>query len=257
MANKRSAAKTRGASGPAAAHNDAAGVAHASHPNDPPHRERAIMKRILLVDLGERELKIRQELRARRQVLETIAATAETSGGLNPRQISTSSSASKSRSAATSSTDPFYRQVAATHQQKEWGDLAADARKSCTSTACSARSARAGARSACCGSQRARDRRHLRPAADRRLHRCVAQGLRAEDQHRAGRVPRAPRAVRRRVRAAQQPLPRHDEVADRSRHYRRRHHRLRPSRRRSGGPSRHVQHRHEVPAQPSTKWSPR
>ena len=125
MSNKRSAAKTRSASGPAAAHNDAAGVAHASHLNDPPHRERAIMKRILLVDLGERELKIRQELRARRQVLETIAATAETSGGLNPRQMA---ELERIKIALGSDivADPFYQQVAATHQQKDWAELAAE-----------------------------------------------------------------------------------------------------------------------------------
>jgi hypothetical protein len=80
------------------------------------------MKRILLVDLGERELKKRQELRARRQLLETIDATAETSGGLNPRQLDELQSI---RAALSSDTviDPFYRLVAATHQQRDWSEL--------------------------------------------------------------------------------------------------------------------------------------
>ena len=80
------------------------------------------MKRILLVDLGERELKKRQELRARRQVLETIDATAETSGGLSSRQLE---ELNRIRAALSSDVviDPFYRQVAATHQQRDWSEL--------------------------------------------------------------------------------------------------------------------------------------
>lgn len=80
------------------------------------------MNRILLVDLGERELKKRQELRARRQVLETIDATAETSGGLSSAQLD---ELNRIKAALGSDTviDPFYRLVAATHQQKDWGEL--------------------------------------------------------------------------------------------------------------------------------------
>jgi len=80
------------------------------------------MKRILLVDLGERELKKRQELRARRQVLETIEATAESSGGLSSRQLE---ELNRIRAALSSDVviDPFYRLVAATHQQRDWSEL--------------------------------------------------------------------------------------------------------------------------------------
>lgn len=80
------------------------------------------MNRILLVDLGERELKKRQELRARRQVLQTIEDTKETSGGLNQRQVD---ELARIHVALASDivVDPFYRVVAATHQQREWSEL--------------------------------------------------------------------------------------------------------------------------------------
>lgn len=84
-------------------------------------RERA-MNRILLVDLGERELKQRQELRARRQVLETIKATANTSGGLSSTQLSELDTINE-QLASDVVIDPFYRQVVATHQQKAWEEL--------------------------------------------------------------------------------------------------------------------------------------
>ncbi|TQD43442.1 hypothetical protein, partial [Marilutibacter aestuarii] len=80
------------------------------------------MKRILLVDLGERELKKRQELRARQQFLETLEKTADTSGGLNSKQLD---ELARIRRQLASDTviDPFYRLVAATHQQKDWSEL--------------------------------------------------------------------------------------------------------------------------------------
>ena len=81
------------------------------------------MNRILLVDLGERELKERQKLRARRQVLKTILETADTSGGLNSDQLgelATINAKLKSDIVA----DPFYRKVAATYAQTSWEDLA-------------------------------------------------------------------------------------------------------------------------------------
>jgi hypothetical protein len=81
-----------------------------------------VMNRILLVDLGERELKKRQELRARRQVLETIAATADTSGGLSSAQLSELEGI-RALLRSDVAIDPFYRQVAATHQQKSWSEL--------------------------------------------------------------------------------------------------------------------------------------
>lgn len=83
------------------------------------------MKRILLVDLGERELKKRQELRARQQVLETIAKTAETSGGLSNRQREELDGIRK-KLARDTVIDPFYRLVAATHQQQDWSELERD-----------------------------------------------------------------------------------------------------------------------------------
>jgi len=84
------------------------------------------MNRTLLVDLGERELKKRQELRARRQVLETIKNTAATSGGLSPRQYDELEAIKKQLSSDVT-VDNFYQVVAATHQQKDWSVLAAGA----------------------------------------------------------------------------------------------------------------------------------
>ena len=83
------------------------------------------MNRILLVDLGERELKERQKLRARRQVLETIIDTAETSGGPNPAQLDELTVIVKTLGNDIVA-DPFYRKVAATYAQKSWDELADD-----------------------------------------------------------------------------------------------------------------------------------
>jgi hypothetical protein len=84
------------------------------------------MNRILLVDLGERELKERQKLRARRQVLETILNTAETSGGLSASQLEELAGIVEKLSSDIVA-DPFYRKVAATYAQRAWEDLAATA----------------------------------------------------------------------------------------------------------------------------------
>jgi hypothetical protein len=97
------------------------GAASAASSTSNTARETA-MNRILLVDLGERELKKRQELRARRQVLETIDATADTSGGLNSNQLRELETIRLQLSSDVA-IDPFYRQVAATHQQKSWEEL--------------------------------------------------------------------------------------------------------------------------------------
>ncbi|QDH70459.1 hypothetical protein [Marilutibacter alkalisoli] len=83
------------------------------------------MKRILLVDLGERELKKRQELRARQQVLETKDKTADTSGGLNSKELDELTTIRR-QLASDVVVDPFYRLVAATHQQKDWKELRRD-----------------------------------------------------------------------------------------------------------------------------------
>lgn len=80
------------------------------------------MKRILLVDLGERELKKRQELRARQQVLETIQKTADTSGGLSSRQLEELAQIKKQLGSDVV-IDRFYQVVAATHQQESWEEL--------------------------------------------------------------------------------------------------------------------------------------
>ncbi|WP_311238541.1 MULTISPECIES: hypothetical protein [unclassified Xanthomonas] len=81
------------------------------------------MNRILLVDLGERETKKRQELRARRQVLQTIDKTADTSGGLSPRQLDELAQI-KAKLSSDVVVDPFYQLVTATQQQKDWSKLA-------------------------------------------------------------------------------------------------------------------------------------
>ncbi|MEA9563765.1 MULTISPECIES: hypothetical protein [Xanthomonas] len=81
------------------------------------------MNRILLVDLGERETKKRQELRARRQVLQTIDKTADTSGGLSPRQLDELAQI-KAKLSSDVVVDPFYQLVTATQQQKDWNKLA-------------------------------------------------------------------------------------------------------------------------------------
>jgi hypothetical protein len=80
------------------------------------------MNRILLVDLGERELKKRQELRARRQALETIRDTKDTSGGLTVAQTDELAQiiAALSSDAAI---DKFYQKVAATYRQTDWTSL--------------------------------------------------------------------------------------------------------------------------------------
>lgn len=83
------------------------------------------MNRILLVDLGERETKKRQELRARRQVLDTIDKTADSSGGLSPRQLDELAQI-RTRLCSDVVVDPFYQVVVATQQQKDWNDLSRD-----------------------------------------------------------------------------------------------------------------------------------
>ena len=81
------------------------------------------MNRILLVDLGERELKKRNELRARQQYLETIEKSPESSGGLDNRQMDELADIKRQLSSDVV-VDPFYQLVAATHQQEDWRDLA-------------------------------------------------------------------------------------------------------------------------------------
>ena len=90
------------------------------------NRAENTMNRILLVDLGERELKERQKLRARRQVLKTILNTADTSGGLSAGQLEELAGI-ESTLGSDIVADPFYRKVAATYAQRSWEELAAGA----------------------------------------------------------------------------------------------------------------------------------
>ncbi len=90
------------------------------------NRAENTMNRILLVDLGERELKERQKLRARRQVLKTILTTADTSGGLSAGQLEELADI-ESTLGSDIVADPFYRRVAATYAQRSWEELAANA----------------------------------------------------------------------------------------------------------------------------------
>ena len=87
------------------------------------NRAENTMNRILLVDLGERELKERQKLRARRQVLKTILETAENSGGLNAQQLAELATINAKLSSDIT-VDDFYRTVVSAYTQREWEDLA-------------------------------------------------------------------------------------------------------------------------------------
>jgi hypothetical protein len=97
-------------------------VAATSGPTDL-HKAENAMNRILLVDLGERELKERQKLRARQQILETIDETQSTSGGLSVPQEDERKGIEETLSNDIVA-DPFYRTVAATCAQRSWEDLA-------------------------------------------------------------------------------------------------------------------------------------
>ena len=87
------------------------------------NRAENTMNRILLVDLGERELKERQKLRARRQVLKTILETAENSGGLNAQQLAELATINAKLSSDIT-VDDFYRTVVSAYTQSEWEVLA-------------------------------------------------------------------------------------------------------------------------------------
>lgn len=119
MASSRNTNHTRNKAEPAAASSKAADNAKSDTGN---HYERTVMNRILLVDLGERETKIRKDMRARQQLLETLLANAKTSGGLSNQQINELQRIKQALSSDVC-VDPFYRLVAATHQQKDWDEL--------------------------------------------------------------------------------------------------------------------------------------
>lgn len=79
-------------------------------------------RRILLVDLGQREHEVREELRARRQVLRTIRDTADTSGGLSAKQQKELAEI-EATLASDIVADPFYRRVIEAYTLKGWDQL--------------------------------------------------------------------------------------------------------------------------------------
>lgn len=81
------------------------------------------MNRILLVDLGERELKERQRLRARKQVLETMLENSPTTGGISVSQHDELVEITRTLESDVVA-DPFYRKVASTVTQRPWERLA-------------------------------------------------------------------------------------------------------------------------------------
>jgi hypothetical protein len=97
----------------------AAGASRNTHTHD----ERTAMNRILLVDLGEREHKTREELRGRQLKLESLLKN-EALGGLNASQTRELARI-KATLASDLTADPFYQVVAATILQRDWKDLAA------------------------------------------------------------------------------------------------------------------------------------
>lgn len=138
MATRNSSSKPRKTSGAAASKPRAARAAandtgkttgrrrSAAAPSGLPanHKAETTMNRILLVDLGERELKERQNLRARRQVLKAII---ESGGNVpSPAQIDEQAQI-ESRLSSDIVADPFYRKVVETYTQRNWDDLADEA----------------------------------------------------------------------------------------------------------------------------------
>lgn len=104
---------------------DAATTAKGTPGNTHPHHnERIAMNRILLVDLGEREHKTREELRARKLKYESILAN-KNLDGLNPTQQREYEAIRKTL-ASDITADPFYQVVAETVTQRAWKELATE-----------------------------------------------------------------------------------------------------------------------------------
>lgn len=102
---------------------DAVAAARGIPRNTPAHHdERNAMNRILLVDLGEREHKTREELRGRKLKYESILAN-KNLDGLNPTQ-QREYEAIKKTLASDITADPFYQVVAETVTQRPWKELA-------------------------------------------------------------------------------------------------------------------------------------
>jgi hypothetical protein len=140
MATRSSSSKPRKASGAAASKPRAARAAandtgkttgrrrSAAAPSGLPanHRAETTMNRILLVDLGERELKERNKLRARRQVLKTIVKNAPSSGGATVDQLAELANINL-KLASDITVDGFYRRVVETYTQRSWQALSGQA----------------------------------------------------------------------------------------------------------------------------------
>lgn len=81
------------------------------------------MSRILLIDLAEREVQARAQLKSRADALQNIANTSQTSGGLGADQIA-ELALLRQKLDADMSVDEFYRGVAAQVARKTWDQLA-------------------------------------------------------------------------------------------------------------------------------------
>jgi hypothetical protein len=84
------------------------------------------MNSILLVDLSEREIEQRDQLRNRKAQLDAIDKTSSSSGGLTDQQ-KTERDEIEAELDQDTSVDPFYRSVASIYAQKTWADLLAAA----------------------------------------------------------------------------------------------------------------------------------
>lgn len=121
MATKRN--RDRAAAGPDTPPARTASAATGNHRSTHTHREeRTAMNRILLVDLGEREHKTREELRGRKLKLESILSNKHLDGLTAAQQREYESIAKTLATDATA--DPFYQVVAETVAQQPWKDLA-------------------------------------------------------------------------------------------------------------------------------------
>ena len=80
------------------------------------------MNRILLIDLAERELQARAQLKARADCLQTIDNTRETSGGLSADQVK-ELALLRAKLDSDVTVDEFYRTVASLVTRKTWDEL--------------------------------------------------------------------------------------------------------------------------------------
>jgi hypothetical protein len=114
----RSRDRTRPSTPSPAAAPAAAGASRSTHTH---HDERTAMNRILLVDLGEREHKTREELRGRKLKFESILSN-KSLDGLSPAQQREYEAINRAL-ASDITADPFYQVVAETVTQIPWRSL--------------------------------------------------------------------------------------------------------------------------------------